>query len=450
MYWKIFNVFVLLTLSNYASAQLGKVELPTYNTMQPVYTDGGVKDHQNQTQRSSLNEEKIRVQEQNVLVHQKAVISADDKRKAYNEFLREYREDELRKQFDLMRQKPSDSIKIREYNNLKKKLRIVDVSSASYISNSKFYVGAAEELQKMLDGKIPMNLKRAVFISENAWYGNTKSYSSFCKQIDQLVWICREVLKQEKLIEQDPVACHYAIQKLFSDTIVVKKADGSLKAIPPLHYDFEDFFGEKDYSKFFVLKLLDSKSGQCHSLPLLYLILASEMKVPAYLSIAPNHSFIKYPAGKKMCNFECTSGAIVSDGWMVGSGYISSMAIRNGIYLAPQTLKETIAQCLNDLISGYQQKFGYDDYVLLNSQKVLQHYPMCISAMLTISNCVTAYCFRMAEKHRFPSKKEMEQIPELKQRYDLMIDLERDIEALGYIKIPLEEYEKWLLSAREK
>ena len=330
---------------------------------------------------------------------------------------------------------------------LKSKLRLANYNSSEYISKSKFYFSAAQELKQMLEGKTPINLKKAVFSVENAWYGNTKTYKHFCALINQLTWLCKEVLRQENKTESDVQACHQAIQKLYKDTIFVKKTDGTIKTFPPLKYDFNDFFGAKNYSKLFVTKLLETKSGQCHSLPLLYLILAKELNVDAYLAIAPNHSYVKYPIGSNIYSFECTSAQKVSDSWMVASGYISSMAIKNGIYLAPLTQKETIAQCLDDLCSEYQSQFGFDDFVLLQSQLSIRHYPMGISAMLNISNCVTAYCFFMAEKYKFPPLEKMNQYPELKKRYDLMLDLEKDIDALGYIKIPNEEYAKWPNSA---
>ncbi len=452
--------FILLLFPFLLFSQLGNVQQPTFKTFEPVSTTNSYNPNsynysQNTTYHSdplqqSRMAQQARIEEQNYLIRQQGTIAADEKRKAYEEFLKEEREDEIRRQFQLLREKTKDVEKIKEKAAIKEKFRIVNPTSGDYISKSKSYFLAMQELQGMLEGKISMNLKRAVFITENAWYNNTKSYKTFCNQIDQLTWICREILKQENLSEKNSLACHYAIQKLFSDTITVKKADGSDKKLYPLKYDFEDFWGNEDYSKQFVSKLLNTKSGQCHSLPLLYLILANELKVPAYLTIAPNHSYIKYPIGRIMYGFDCTSDNLISDDWVVASGYISSMAIKNGIYLAPQSPKETITQCLNDLALSYQQKFGYDDFVLESSQLALKHYPMSISAMQTISNCITAYCYFIAEQHGFPPIEQIGKYPDLQKRYTLMLDLEKDIENLGYIKIPPEEYAKWLKTADDE
>lgn len=450
---------LLFAICHNVSGQLGGVQQPTFQTFTPVNTTDSYNPNPSNSNQSTYHNDPLeysrtarqaRIEEQNHLIRQKGIIEADEKRKVYEEFLKEEREDEIRKQFQLFREKTKDSKKLQEIAVLKEKFRIANPNSPDYISNARFYFSATQELQQMLEGKITLDLKRAVFITENAWYGNTKSYKTYCNQIDQLVWICREILKQENLSEKNASACHYAIQKLFSDTLTVKKADGSKKTIYPLEYDFDDFWGNDNYSNLFVSKLLNTKSGQCHSLPLLYLILANEFKIPAYLAIAPNHSYVKYPIGRTMYSFECTSDNLISDDWVVASGYISSMAIRTGIYLAPQTPKETIAECLTDLALGYQQKFGYDDYVRESAQLVLKYHPSSISAMLTISNCTTAFCFFEAEQLNFPAIEQIGKYPQFNKRYHLMLDLEKDIEGSGYIKIPQEEYAKWIKTADEE
>lgn len=61
-----------------------------------------------------------------------------------------------------------------------------------------------------------------------------------------------------------------------------------------MKYDFEDFYARGDLSKYMVSKLLAQNTGQCHSLPLLYLILAEELGVKAHLCFSPNHSILNY------------------------------------------------------------------------------------------------------------------------------------------------------------
>ena len=331
-----------------------------------------------------------------------------------------------------------------------KNLRLADHNSTDYISSAKYYSSAYKELNAMLDGAIPMNLKRAVFTVENAYYNNTKSYEQFCKKIDNLVFITKQVLKQEGLNANNSLSCHYAIQKLFSDTIVYTDINGKKKTFFPLSYDFDDYWGDKDYSKMFVSKLLNTKTGQCHSLPLLYLLIANELKAEAYLAIAPNHTYIKYPVGRTLYSFECTNGRQTSDDWMVAGGYISTFAQKNKIYLAPLSLKETIAECLVDLSTGYWFKFGYDNFSMQCAQTVLKFYPNCISAMITIDNVGIATCANTAKKYNYPPYSEYQKYPELQQQFDYVNKLDEQIDNTGYMKPSKEDYAKWLATANEE
>lgn len=334
-----------------------------------------------------------------------------------------------------------------EQQKIEKQLRLADHNTAEYKANSNYFFAAAKELNQMLVEIKPTDLKRAVFTVENAWYENTKSYETYCAKINDLVTICKEIAAQEKLDITNPVVVHYVIQKLFSETVVLKK---SKKTIFPLGYDFDDFWGDKDYSKQFVIKLLETNTGQCHSLPLLYLILAQELKAQAWLTFAPNHSFVKFPVGKTIYGFECTNGTLVTDDWIVGSGFISSMAIKNKIYLYPAKEREMIAHCLSDLSQHYFNKFGYDDFTVDCNINALKYFPNYISALQMTANAAVAICADLAKKYNYPAEKDYYKYPDLKEKYDILTDLELEIERAGFVRIPPEEYEKWRKTAAEE
>ena len=99
-----------------------------------------------------------------------------------------------------------------------------------------------------------------------------------------------------------------------------------------------------------ISKLLAENSGQCHSLPLLFLILAEELDTEAYISYSPQHSFVKFKDDKgKWYDAELTQGAIVTDDFYMGSGFIKADAIRNGLFLEPRNIRQSIAHTLNIL-----------------------------------------------------------------------------------------------------
>lgn len=338
----------------------------------------------------------------------------------------------------------------KEVDELKLKLRLADTNSVNYKSYKKFYQKSYNELFQMLSGKAPLNLKRAVFLTENPFHKNTLSYEKYCKQIDSLTFICKQIISQNGLNDKNYMASHYAIQKLFSEKGTYKNNLGKEVTFEPLTYDlsiYDSTKDGKDWTEQFVSKLLNIKKGQCHSMPLLYLILAEELNTNAYLALAPNHSYIKFGNQRESFCFETTNGTLTSDEWVVSSGFISSAAIKNQIYLAPLTKKQVIAECLNDLESGLEFLCGKSDFSTQCANTALEYYPKSIRAILIINNTVIAECAKIAGKYHFPKYSDYDKYPELKKRFDEMLNLELQVENTGYQKVPDEAYEKWRQSA---
>lgn len=330
-------------------------------------------------------------------------------------------------------------------------LYLADTTSSFYTNYKQYYRSAFAELNKMLEGKVPLSLKRAVFLTENAFHRNKLNYDRYSKQIDSLVYIAKQIIKDKGLSPTNFMACHYAIQKLFSERITYKTVSGKEAVFTPLSYDFStyDEIGN-DWTEQFVTRLLNRKMGQCHSMPLLYLILAEELNANAYLALAPNHSYIKFGNQTESFCFETTNGTLTSDDWIVSSGYISASAIKNQIYLAPLTKKQVIAECLNDLGEGFEFLVGKSSFEKRCARTVLVYYPKSIRSALLISNVAVAECAKTAGKYGYPKYEEYTKYSDLKKEFDNMLELELMVENTGYQKIPPEQYEKWRQTANEE
>ncbi|NQX96911.1 MAG: hypothetical protein HRT73_03405 [Flavobacteriales bacterium] len=226
----------------------------------------------------------------------------------------------------------------------------------------KRYGVAFNELKAMLEDSGSLSFKKAVFITENAYWDNELNYELFSKEVLKLTRLCKAVAKSRQLLydeaDKEKMTKHAAIFSVITDTLPISYNGGIVKR-PPFTYDFEDFFGYKDWSKMFVIKLMNTKKGNCHSLPYLYKILAEEMGEQAYLSLAPNHIYIKLKNKKSgWYNTELTSGIFPIDAWVKSSGYIHMNAIRNGIFMDTLGQKQSIALCLIDLAQGFKKKMG--------------------------------------------------------------------------------------------
>lgn len=343
-----------------------------------------------------------------------------------------------------------DPKKLIEYERAKKKLRLADTNSVDFKSYRKYYELSYNEITQMLSEKKSLNLKRAVFLIETPFYKNKLSYEKYCKQIDDLVFICKQIMTEKGINPKNYMACHYAIQKLFSEKFTYKNRLGKEEIFEPFSYDFsvyEKHRDDADWKEQFVTRLLDLKVGQCHSMPLLYLILAEELNANAYLALAPNHSYIKFGNQKQAYCFETTNGTFTSDEWIVSSGFISATAIKNQIFLAPLDKKQVIAQSLIDLESGLEFLCGKSDFSIKCANTTLNYLPNSIRAVMIIHNMILAECAKTASKYHFPKYEEYYKYPELKEQFDNMLEVELQIESVGYQKISNEQYEKWRASA---
>lgn len=349
--------------------------------------------------------------------------------------------------------KTIDPKRLAEYEKSKRDLRLADTSSVDYKMYRKYYDKSYAEIVGMLSEKSPLNLKRAVFLVENPFYKNKLSYEKYSKQIENLVFVCKQIMQKEGLDPKNYMACHYAIQKLFSEKFTYKNSLGKDELFEPFTYDLSIYDQEKDHKDWteqHVTKLLNQKMGQCHSMPLLYLILAEGLNANAYLALAPNHSYVKFGNQNQAYSFETTNGTFTSDEWIVSSGYVSSTAIKNQIYLAPLTKEQIIAECLVDLESGLEFLHGKSDFDIKCANTTLKFFPTSINAVLTISNMIVAECAKTASKYHFPKYDEYYKYPKLKKQFDEMLDVELKVEQTGYQKISNEQYEKWRQSANEE
>lgn len=317
----------------------------------------------------------------------------------------------------------------------------------------KHYEVAFNELNSMLRGSTPLNFKKAVFIVENTYWDNELNYELFNNQIFELTRLCKAVAKSRRLLydetDKEKVTKHAAIFSVITDTLPINYNRVIINH-SPFTYDFEDFFGYKDWSKMFVIKLMNTKKGNCHSLPYLYKILAEEMGEQAYLSLAPNHIYIKLRNKKNgWYNTELTSGIFPIDAWIKSSGFIHMNAIRNGIFMDTLGQKQSIALCLMDLAQGYERKneVGNGEFILKACETALTYYPNFINALLIKVRTQEKMLFAQMEAAKVESITEL--FVSFSDAEKMVSDMEQSyikIHQLGYRKMPEQMYLDWLTS----
>lgn len=297
-------------------------------------------------------------------------------------------------------------------------------------------------LNNMIVDDNSYSFKKAVFSVENAYLDDKLDTLFINKELKLLHNLSLSLIKDRFLQyserDKETVNKWASVFEVMCDTIPIKIDDKRYKYIP-YSYDFSDVFGHSTRENLFVSKLLQTRKGNCHSLPYLYKVLAEELGVEANLALAPNHVYIKHRSFKDgWYNTELTSGIFPIDAWIMASGFVHIDAIRNGVYMKALNNKETIAVVLIDLAQNYDAKFPKNDgtFILKCCETALQQYP----------NFATALILK-AETH----KKQIEKITD-KQEHDTKFkELEKEylhIHELGYRNMPENMYLEWLVSLK--
>jgi hypothetical protein len=317
---------------------------------------------------------------------------------------------------------------------------------AEWMKQSKYYRAAFEQLISLNPDSF--SLMNAVYQVENAYMDGKIPYASFKQAIQQRADHAKQIIKREGLNLKNNTALNYGIQKLYArQNLYYNAQTKETVLVKPISYRFEDYQGEKDYTNMFVTKLLATSKGQCHSMPLLYLLIAEQLGAKAYLSLAPQHSFIKFPGTQnKLYSFETTNGSIVSGTWITQSGYINAKALQNHTYLDTLSTRALYGQMLNDLLLGYLKKFPYDAFAEKIRQKVLQANPRNVSALIVAANEATQIALSKIRAAGNPKSADLPNFPEAYNAYLNMHSSYEQLEATGYQDMPAEAYQRWLQS----
>lgn len=312
---------------------------------------------------------------------------------------------------------------------------------------------AFAELSDMLDGKTPQDLKRAAFLTENAFLGGQMDFEGFSRSLEEMVDLVHLKMHQEGLSAKDNDALLYMAFKYFTDTLDIQMPfqEQTVQTYPKT-YDFEDPFGYGDPTNLFITKLMLDNSGQCKSLPLLFMVLLQELGAEAYLSFSPSHSFVKCRDKHGVWyNIELTNGMLTSDSWVVGSGYVKSEAIRSGIFLDTLNTERIIANCLVDLAQYYSWKYGaMDSFMLQCVDKALQHHPNNIWAVQVKSDYFTMLFEYVKQQKGYSSMEDLKNDPQAMELFMQRNRLYALADGLGYQPMPQQAYEDWLNTLEQK
>ena len=309
------------------------------------------------------------------------------------------------------------------------------------------FYSAFDELCGMLHDSLPMNLGRAIFITENAFLENTMNYNAFEASLQKRIDLCNWKLNELKKKTSDDFTKNAVLYSLMTDTFTVCLPGTEKQIIHyPVQYNLDDYRSEKNFTSHFITTLLATNRGQCHSMPLLYMILAERLGTEAYLSFAPHHSLVKIRGNNgEWYNLEITCRYILSDYHYMNHSFIKTEAIRSGLYLSALDKKETLASIVALLGRYYLLKYGYDPFILKCAEEAKKYMKVPLDALILEANYETRLTMEVARLLNIPTPQAMrEMCPEAYKHYEHMQEIYRKIDDTGYENIPPEVYDRWL------
>ncbi|WP_118973810.1 hypothetical protein [Taibaiella koreensis] len=319
------------------------------------------------------------------------------------------------------------------------------------------YQTAFNRLNTMLE-KHDYNFKDAVYAVENAYFGGGISYPAYDAEIKKLAGLARSVLAANPINyhfkDSATVGIYAAIFRLMTDSVALATVDGKILYHQPYRYNFSDFDGSTNWADMFVATLLETHKGNCHSMPYLYKMIAHELGAKAWLSLAPNHIYLKLLSEQDgWYNTELTSGQFPIDAWVMASGYVHLNAIQNGIYMDTIGDRQSIAMCLVDLAQGYEvlKGLGTDSFMLQCCITALKYFPDHINALLLQSKVYERqFSSNMKASGITDFKAYIARDTNAKADYVRMNDLVTKIHRLGYRRMPVKMYLEWLAELKSQ
>lgn len=158
--------------------------------------------------------------------------------------------------------------------------------------------------------------------------------------------------------------------------------------------DFRPFDYEPGDFKSIHVKLLphylETRRGNCVSMPILFMILADRMGLDISLALAPVHLFVRCRLGSgPVINIEATSGGLPArDVWMRHIRKVNERSIRAGYCMRMLSRREAVAAMASTVIEHLAERRRFADAIAA-SEIVLRHNPFDGMAWAKLGN---AYC----------------------------------------------------------
>jgi hypothetical protein len=328
--------------------------------------------------------------------------------------------------------------------------------SPEYLQDAPHYTHALKAIADMLAGKRALSIKDAYYKAEAA-YGNLHlDYSQYTNLIQSNADFILKWLVANKYPTKDAEALHYGIQKFMSDTLYIT-VQGKRVGHMPYFYDYIDVNAQQDRRNYFVTKTLATGTGQCHTFPITYLILAEALGVEAALAYNTRHSFIRYKNNQGMViNYETTVDRFLADAFYLQTLPVMAAAQKNNLYIKSLSKKQVIASVLFDLAADFIKEHWVADNQLIKECLAIAapHFPdqdyINVTESYLRKRLYANEVNKMVMEKGITNMSQMQQYPDLMLAYESYFNYVETISRMGIQEFPIEEELRFMEYADKK
>lgn len=302
--------------------------------------------------------------------------------------------------------------------------------------SDKYFLQAIDEITLMLNDIKPIDFKRAVFLTENAYFEGFLNWEEFCTDIENIK------IKLNKLIDDKGLRNHKSAGNWAAFTYMTEKIPENDSI--PMQYDFENYFGDKNYNCFMVWTLIKTKKGNCHSLPYFYKIMADELNSESFLAIAPLHVFIKQKDEQgQWWNLELTSGSFSRTSFIIEYFNVTDAGIESGLYLKPLGGKDLLILCLTDLLNYYEKRTRrYYGEVVRKAYEIGLKYSKVNHLQIWKRDDLKHTLDKKMKARGLTKNEQISLYPDLELLRDEIQKTDEKIKSMGYYKPTPEQYKE--------
>lgn len=213
----------------------------------------------------------------------------------------------------------------------------------------------------------------------------------------------------------------------------------------PFAYDLDDALGKNPRTRL-LGHYLETRRGNCVSMPILFVILGQKLGLPVTLAAVPQHILVKYLADDgQWLNVEATSGGFKYDSTYERDLGISPRAIESGIYLRPLTPREAVARMLGTLMEHYRRTARGTD-LIATADLALSLDPRHVEAMLHAGTGYAVLLDTIEQRYPDPANLPVELHGEVRFLQQTNRGLFAQAEALGWVEPTPEQQAAYLQS----